>query len=71
MARAFDGTVVDDYITLPCGSEAYFDEDSGISYRCMTCMAVWQSIATPRDCIAIAEADELIKDELKRLKKDI
>jgi hypothetical protein len=34
---------------LPCGSTAYFDVDSGISYRC-ECGAVVGSMGQPRSC---------------------
>jgi hypothetical protein len=35
---------------LPCGGVAYFDQDSGISYRCETCFAVVGSVGQPRSC---------------------
>lgn len=35
---------------LPCGGIAYYDENSGISYRCAQCMAVVGSIAQPQSC---------------------
>ena len=35
---------------LPCGSTAYFDTSSGISYRCRDCMAVVGSMGQPREC---------------------
>ena len=35
---------------LPCGGVAYFDESSGISYRCEHCMAVVGSIGMPSEC---------------------
>jgi len=35
---------------LPCGGTAYFDEGSGISYRCEDCMAVVGSIGQPQSC---------------------
>lgn len=35
---------------LPCGGVAYFDPDSGISYRCETCFAVVGSVGQPRSC---------------------
>lgn len=34
---------------LPCGGTAYFDESSGISYRC-ECGAVVGSMGQPREC---------------------
>ena len=37
-------------IKLPCGSTAYFDESSGICYRCETCFAVVGSIGQPEHC---------------------
>jgi hypothetical protein len=37
-------------IKLPCGSVAYFDESSGISYRCEMCNAVVGSIGQPQSC---------------------
>lgn len=35
---------------MPCGGIAYFDHDSGISYRCATCFAVVGSVGMPRSC---------------------
>lgn len=37
-------------IKLPCGGVAYFDTDSGISYRCYHCNAVVGSIGQPQRC---------------------
>ncbi len=45
-----------DPMRLPCGGTAYFDESSGISYRCEDCMAVVGSIGMPQSC----------KDEAKK-----
>jgi hypothetical protein len=39
-----------DRMYLPCGGVAYFDEDSGISYRCELCNAVVGSIGQPKRC---------------------
>ena len=39
-----------DKIKLPCGGTAYFDNDSGYSYRCVDCMAVVGSIGQPQSC---------------------
>lgn len=44
-----------DPMKLPCGGTAYFDESSGISYRCETCMAVVGSIGMPAHCKHEAE----------------
>lgn len=50
-------------IYLPCGATAKFDESSGISYRCETCMAVVGSIGQPQSC-----KDEALKyDNWKKL----
>ena len=38
-----------DPMRLPCGGTAYFDESSGISYRC-ECGAVVGSIGMPAQC---------------------
>lgn len=35
---------------LPCGGIAYYDENSGISYRCGHCMAVVGSVGMPSEC---------------------
>lgn len=35
---------------LPCGGTAYFDESSGIGYRCEDCIAVVGSIGKPQHC---------------------
>ena len=40
---------------LPCGGTAYFDEASGISYRCEDCGAVVGSIGQPRECVEEAK----------------
>ena len=37
-------------IKLACGASAYFDQSSGISYRCEDCMATVGSIGMPRRC---------------------
>ena len=39
-----------DPMHLPCGGVAYWDEGSGISYRCELCGAVVGSIGQPRSC---------------------
>ncbi len=36
-------------VKLPCGGTAYFDQSSGISYRC-ECGAVVGSIGQPQHC---------------------
>ncbi len=35
---------------LPYGGTAYFDQESGISYRCWDCMSVVGSIGQPQAC---------------------
>ena len=39
-----------DTMRLPCGGKAYFDVDSGISYRCEVCMSVVGSVGQPQHC---------------------
>ena len=39
-----------DPMRLPCGGVAYWDEGSGISYRCELCNAVVGSIGQPQRC---------------------
>ena len=56
MTRTRDGIDLIDPMRLPCGGTAYWDEDSGISYRCADCMAVVGSIGMPQAC----------KDEAKK-----
>jgi hypothetical protein len=46
-----------DLMRLPCGGIAYFDESSGISYRC-ECGAVVGSIGQPQDYFADMEEYE-------------
>ncbi len=46
-----------DPMLLPCGGVAYFDESSGISYRC-ECGAVVGSIGQPRECVEEAKKYE-------------
>lgn len=45
-----DGIGLVDPMKLPCGGTAYFDFESGISYRCQDCMAVVGSIGQPQRC---------------------
>ncbi len=40
-------------LSLPCGSTAVFDRESGISHRCTSCFAVVGSMGMPRDCAAL------------------
>lgn len=51
----------------PCGAIAYFDEGSGIGYRCEECMAIIGSIGMQRECKDLMEMDEII-DKLKKVK---
>lgn len=44
-----------DPMKLPCGGTAYFDVESGISYRCMDCGCVVGSIGQPQHCKDAAE----------------
>ena len=39
-----------DVLKLPCGGEAFFDHDSGCSYRCLDCMATIGSIGQSQEC---------------------
>lgn len=48
-------------IRIPCGAIAYFDEDSGISYRCEMCMAVVGSIGQPQHCKDEAKKYDMMK----------
>lgn len=45
---------------LPCGGTAYFDESSGISYRC-ECGAVVGSIGQPRSCVEEAKKYKVLE----------
>ena len=51
-SKGYDDRLVDHYdpMVLPCGGVAYYDENSGISYRCGHCMAVVGSIGMPPEC---------------------
>ena len=42
-------------IFLPCGSSAFFDHNSGISYRCEGCGMVVGSVGMPDECKQEAE----------------
>lgn len=48
-------------IKLPCGGIASFDEASGISYRCHTCMAVVGSMGQPDECKEEARKYDMMK----------
>lgn len=45
-----DNIALTNPIKLPCGGTAYFDHESGISYRCVDCMAVVGSMGMPDYC---------------------
>lgn len=47
-------------ITLLCGSIAYFDHSSGISYRCSRCMAVVGSVGMPRRCTDLYKMEDVV-----------
>lgn len=47
-----------DPMPLPCGGTAYFDESSGFSYRCDTCLTIVGSISQPQSCKDEAEKYE-------------
>ena len=49
MTKTKDGINLVDPMRLPCGGTAYWDESSGISYRC-ECGAVVGSIGMPQAC---------------------
>jgi len=49
MARAIDGSRVDDMIYTPCGS-ATWDDAGGIAYRCDSCGHILFSMAMPNHC---------------------
>jgi hypothetical protein len=48
-------------IKIPCGATAYFDESSGISYRCFDCGAVVGSMGQPQECKEKALEYELME----------
>ena len=48
-------------IQLPCGGIAYFDKESGISFRCIDCFATVGSIGMPRHCKEEADKWEVQK----------
>ncbi len=51
---------LNDTIHLPCGGTAYFDVNSGISYRC-ECGAVVGSIGQLRECVEEAKKFEVLE----------
>ena len=48
-------------VHLPCGGVAYFDQDSGISYRCETCFAVVGSVGQPKSCREAAAKYDVLR----------
>lgn len=46
---------------LPCGGTAFFDFESGISYRCETCGSVVGSIGQPDECKEEIKKYDVIK----------
>jgi len=69
MPTAFDGTKVPESISIPCGGETHFDEDSGYSYRCWSCMAIVGSVGMPSRCKQLMDENVTSEEELfkKRL----
>ena len=55
MTRTRDGIELVDPMKLPCGGTSYFDQELGISYRCMDCGAVVGSIGQPQRCKEAAQ----------------
>jgi hypothetical protein len=55
---------------LPCGGVAYFDPDSGISYRCETCFAVAGSVGQPKSCREAAAKYDVLKQLGSNVKWD-
>ena len=53
---------------LPCGGTAYFDHESGCSYRCETCFAVVGSIGMPRECAKLYKEEEERESIMSKLK---
>ena len=56
-------------IELPCGGEAWFDHESGISFRCIDCFAVVGSVGMPRDCKEIYDRENNKKEMWEALSK--
>ena len=59
--------VVPKPIVLLCGSKAYFDYGSGISYRCAECGATVGSVGMPSRCKELYEMEKVV-DKLKGIK---
>jgi len=51
---------VPEYADAPCGNIAYFDEGSGIGYRCESCNAIIGSVGMPRACKALMDMEEVV-----------
>ena len=49
------------HMNLPCGGVAYFDYESGNSYRCNHCGAVVGSMGMPKHCKDEADRWEMIR----------
>ena len=54
-------------IDLLCGATAYFDHESGISYRCSTCFMVVGSIGMPSQCKELYDMETVV-NKLKGIK---
>jgi len=51
-----------DYMVLPCGGVAYYDEPKfGMNYFCAQCETVVGSKETPNECVEEEQKWELIK----------
>lgn len=57
----YDDPISFEPVELLCGNIAEFDQASGISYRCTTCLAVVGSIGMPRECKALYDMEEVVK----------
>lgn len=59
MTKRIEDNFSNQSLKLPCGGHAYFDFDSGISYRCIYCNAVVGSVGQPQHCQDEAKKWEL------------
>lgn len=48
-------------IYLPCGARAFFDEASGLGYRCERCFAMVGSIGQPQHCVTAANEYKMLE----------
>lgn len=50
---------------LPCGNEGIWESDGCGGFRCWTCMALYGSVATPKQCLELGKKQQQKEKEAR------